>query len=482
MTDPAFLPATKLAGLVRRGRVGCLELLDHFIARVEKHDPKLNAVVVRDFERARKRARALDRKGAKETAGKLVGVPMTVKESFDITGLPTTWGDPAYKNTVATRDALAVQRLTAAGAVIFGKTNVPLMLADWQTFNGVYGTTNNPWNVALSPGGSSGGAAAALAAGLTGLEAGSDIGASIRNPPHYCGVFGHKPTWGICPPLGQALGGAVAQADISVIGPMARSAADLALALDVMAGPEDIEAGLKLALPPPRIRGFKGLRVAVMATDPNSEVDDEIVGKFSELEKFLRKQGAKVSATAQPEFDTTEAHRNYVLMLRATTSGRLDDAALGRWQAVVARRGTGDHSYPALMARGNTLSHRDFLRLNEARQKMRRAWAAFFHDWDLLLCPAAASAAQPHDHAGERHTRTITVNGHKVPTTDQLFWAGISCHFLLPGTVAPLGFTEAGLPVGVQIVGPQYGDRATIHLARLLEREWQGFVAPPGFS
>jgi amidase len=483
MTDPAFQSAKSLAGLVRRGRVGCLELLDHFIARVERYDGQLNAVVVRDFERARKRARAMDRKGAKAEGGPLFGVPMTVKESFDIAGLPTTWGDPAFKDTRATRDALAVRRLAAAGAVIFGKTNVPLNLADWQSFNAIYGTTNNPWDTALSPGGSSGGAAAALAAGLTGLEVGSDIGASIRNPAHYCGVFGHKPTWGICPPLGQALGGAVAQSDISVIGPMARSAADLALALDVIAGPEEIEArGLRLALPPPRVKGFAGLRVAIMATDPNLDTDDELAGKLEELGKFLRRQGAKVSTTARPEFDTRAAHRNYVLMLRATTSARQSDAAMETWRRVAARLGPEDNTYLGLMARGNIMSHRDFLRLDEERQVMRRAWGAFFREWDVLLCPAAASAAQPHDHKGERHERLITVNNKRVPTTDQLFWAGISCHFLLPGTVAPLGFTSAGLPLGVQIVGPQYGDRATIHLAHLLERAWQGFVPPPGFA
>ncbi len=189
MTEPAFLPATKLAALVRRRAVGCLELLDHFIARVERLDPKLNAVVVRDFERARQAARAMDRQRRHGTPGRLHGVPMTVKESFDVAGLPTTWGYAEHRDHVAQADALAVQRLKAAGAVVFGKTNVPVGLADWQSFNPVYGTTNNPWDLGHTPGGSSGGGAAAVAAGISGLELGSDIGGSIRVPAHYCGLI-----------------------------------------------------------------------------------------------------------------------------------------------------------------------------------------------------------------------------------------------------------------------------------------------------
>src|SRR5438270_1470424 len=206
MLEIPFRSARQLAADIKKRKLGCLELLDLYLARVEKYDGALNAVVVRDFDRARTRARAADRALARRQIwGPLHGVPMTIKESYDVAGLPTTWGVPAYKNNVATRNAVAVDRLLAAGAVLFGKTNVPLYLADWQSFNAIYGTTNNPWDVTRSPGGSSGGSAAALAAGLTGLEAGSDIGSSIRNPAHFCGVFGHKPTWGIVPRTGQAL-------------------------------------------------------------------------------------------------------------------------------------------------------------------------------------------------------------------------------------------------------------------------------------
>jgi amidase len=375
-----------------------------------------------------------------------------------------------------------VERLLGAGVVLFGKTNVPSWLADWQSFNPVYGTTNNPWDLSRTPGGSSGGSAAALAAGLTGFEAGSDIGASIRNPAHYCGVYGHKPTYGIVPPRGQALPGRVAQGDISVIGPMGRSADDLALGLSVMAGADEIDgAGWRLALPAPRQKKLRDFKVAVMLTDPVSEVDDEVQARVQAVADFLVKQKAKVSGAARPAIDTAEAQRVYIFLLRAATAGRQTSEQFARNAEVARGLRPDDESYYARMTRANVASHRDWLGANEARHQMRWRWAEFFRDYDLLLCPAAASTAFPHDQEGERHERTIPVNGHRVPTTDQLFWAGYPGMAFLPSTVAPAGFSRAGLPIGVQIVGPQYGDRTCIELARLLEREFQGFVPPPGY-
>ncbi|MCW5626392.1 MAG: amidase, partial [Burkholderiales bacterium] len=266
--DTPFLPAHSLANLIRTRRIGCVELLDLYLDRVARHNPTINAVVVLDAERARERAKAADdAMGRGETWGPLHGVPMTVKESFDAVGLPTTWGKPELKDHRAQTDSVAVRRFREAGAVVFGKTNVPTMLADWQTFNPIYGTTRNPWDLERTPGGSSGGSAAALAAGITGLEAGSDIGASIRNPAHYCGVYGHKPTWGICSPQGQALPGVVGLQDITVVGPLARSARDLEIALNVMAGPDAIDgAGWALRLPKPAKKALHEFKVAVLPT------------------------------------------------------------------------------------------------------------------------------------------------------------------------------------------------------------------------
>jgi amidase len=484
MHDLPFRPALDLALAIRERRIGCRELLDLHISRVERLDPRLNAVVVRDFDRARARADAADAALARgEVWGPLHGLPMTVKESFDIAGLPTTWGLPELRDSRAEGNAVAVERLLGAGAVIFGKTNVPLLLADWQSFNAIHGTTNNPWDLSRSPGGSSGGSAAALAAGLSALELGSDIGASIRNPAHYCGVFGHKPSWGICPPRGQALDGNLAETDIAVIGPLARSAGDLAAALGIIAGPDAIEAvGWRLALPPPRRTRLAEWRVAVMLDDRNAEVDAPVQEAIARLADFLAARGATVSRTARPEVDTDEAAALYIRLLRAATSARIPPEAFAAQQAEARALAPGDESYRARMLRANTLFHKDWLMANERRQRMRRAWAAFFRDWDLLLCPAAASAAVPHDQAGERWERRITVNGRAVPATDQLFWAGFSGMAYLPSTVAPAGESPERLPIGVQIVGPQYEDLSCIEFARHIEAEWRGFTPPPGFA
>ena len=278
MHEIPFRSAKQLASLIRRKKVGCLELLDIYLERIERHNSGINAIIFMNIDEARKRAKAADRALANGNVwGQLHGVPMTIKESYDVVGMPTTWGLPHLRDNYPKSNAIAVDRFLSAGAVLFGKTNVPLYLADWQSFNEIYGTTNNPWDVTRVPGGSSGGSAAALAAGLTGLEAGSDIGASIRNPAHYCGVYGHKPTYGVVTPRGQALPGVVAVSDISAIGPMARSAADLALALDVMSGPDHIDgAGWQLRLPKPKQKRLREYKVAVLYSDHEAEVDQDV--------------------------------------------------------------------------------------------------------------------------------------------------------------------------------------------------------------
>ena len=483
MLDVPFRSARQLAADIRKKKIGCLELLELYLDRVGKHDGTLNAVVVRDFERARKRARAADRALSRgEAWGPLHGVPMTVKESYDIAGLPTTWGVPAYKDNVATKNAAVADRLLGAGAVIFGKTNVPLYLADWQTFNAIYGTTNNPWDVTRAPGGSSGGGAAALAAGLTALEAGSDIGSSIRNPAHFCGVYGHKPTWGIVPRTGQALPWQTAPVDIDVVGPLARTAGDLELALSIVAGPDPIEAaGWHLRLRAPRPRRLRDFKVALMLDAPGFPVDRDVRDRLVALGDFLRGQKVKVDERARPAVDIDEAWRVYTRLLRSATSDRQSDADFEKNTGLARALAPDDETYYARATRAAVLSHRDWLAANEARHRMRLAWADFFTTYDLLLCPVAGTAAFPHDQKGERHERTLLVNGKRVLVTDHLFWAGYTGVSYLPSTAAPCGFTAAGLPVGVQIAGPQYGDLTCLHFARLLERDFQAFVPPPAY-
>ncbi len=484
MLSLPFRSAKQLASLIRRKKIGCLELLDLYLKRVDQYNPRLNAIIFQNAEGARKRARQADRALAKgDTWGPLHGVPMSIKESFDVAGMPTTWGVPEYKDNYPRKNSLAVDRFLQAGAVLFGKTNVPIYLADWQTFNEIYGTTNNPWDLTRVPGGSSGGSAAALGAGLTGIDAGSDIGASIRNPAHYCGVYGHKPTYGICSPRGQALPGVVAAADISCVGPLARSAADLALALGVMAGPDSLDgAGWHLRLPRPMKKTLREYRVSVVYSDPEAEVDGEVQGRIRAVADFLKKNKVKIVEDARPAFDSREAYRNYIQLLRAATCGRLTPDAFQNNLASFNILKPGDDSYRAQAIRAQAMYHKDWLAFNETRHKLRLAWSEFFKEYDLLLCPTATTAAFPHNQEGERWERMIMVNGKPQPSTTQMFWAGYSCNFYLPSTVAPAGFTSEGLPVGVQIVGPQYADYTCISFAHLLEEQFQSFVPPPGFD
>jgi amidase len=481
--DQAFRPATELAADIRAKRVGSRELLEFFIRRIEKYDGEINAVVVKDFERARKRADEADKALARgEVWGTLHGLPMTVKESFGVQGLATTRGAPRLKDNIAKENMLAVDRLLGAGAVIFGKTNVPLMLADWQSFNEVYGKTSNPYDLSRTAGGSSGGCAAALAAGLTALEVGSDVAASIRNPAHYCGVYGHKPTHGICPTRGHELGGKIAVRDISVIGPMARSASDIAACLEVLAGPDEIDAaGWKLHLPEPRAKSLREYRVAVMLDAKESPVDASIQHQIQRLADFLGEKGATVRET-KPDIDTGEALKVFVQLLRAAGAGRQTQEMFDNELEYLKSVSPDDDSYRSRVSRANTMDHRNWHAANEARHKMRVKWAEFFRDWDVLLCPPASTAAPLHDTETSRWDQTVGVNGKEILSTDQMFWAGYPSVCLLPVTVAPVGVTPSGLPVGVQIVGPQYGDRTTINFARLLEQEYRGFVPPAGYS
>ena len=477
-----FGSAVQLARAVRTGKVSAVELLKAYLDRVDRLNPAINAVVVDDREAALKQARAADRalaKGAK--VGPLHGVPITVKESFNLVGQPTTWGFAQLKGNIATTDAVIVRRLRAAGAVIFGKTNVPVSLADFQSYNEVYGTTNNPWDHARVPGGSSGGSAAATAAGLSALEYGSDIGGSIRTPASYCGVYGHKPTYGIVPKRGQTTDDAIlSEGDISVVGPIARSADDLALALHITAGPDELLApGWKLQLPKAPA-SLSGLRVAVWLDQPDlSPVDDEVRALIDAAAVALRKAGAKVNHTARPDFDPADSHETYQRLLMALMAP--PGAAYTAMVARAAALDPADHSPYAEQLRWSTCSYRAFAIAANKREHLRWAWRRFFADFDVLLAPITPTAAFPHDQSEPMGVRTLVVNGQETPYWSQLFWAGLAIASYLPATVAPIGPTASGLPVGVQIIGAEMADRTTIWTAGQLGRLVGGFTPPPGY-
>ena len=483
MNDLVFKPALELGALLKARKISAKELLEACLDQFAKHNEAVNAVIVTDIPRAMKAAAAADKRlDAGEPLSPLDGVPMTAKESFNWKGTPTTFGDPAFAENIATEDADAIVRLTAAGAVLYGKTNVPLDLSDWQSFNDVYGTTHNPWKLSRTPGGSSGGSAAALATGMSALEIGSDIGASIRNPAHYCGVYGHKPTYELVSYRGHGLPGSVSLADITVAGPLARSAKDLAVMLNIMAGPSaPASRALKAALARPEQKSLKDFRVAVKLNSQVADVDHAVQEKIGKLAEMLQKRVAKLSMKAAPAFSDEENYQIFITLLRATASKKLSDVQYA--EAVVKAKGLlhSDRSYVAMMTRAFALSHRDWLRIHDRRNQMRLIWDEFLNDWDVLLCPVATSTAFVQNHKGERHERYIPVNGRQQSMIDQRFWAGYSGGYYLPSTVAPLGLAEDGLPVGVQIITREYDDLKAIRFADLLEKEFGGFRPPPGY-
>lgn len=488
MTDIAFDPAHALARRLRRRELSSAELLQHYIARIDRLGGPVNAVVVRDDARALQRARAADAALARgELWGPLHGLPITVKESFHVQGLPTTWGDLQWAGQPMPRTATMVQRLEAAGAVVFGKTNVPVALADWQSFNPVYGTTGNPWDTGRTPGGSSGGSAAALAAGFTGLELGSDIGASIRNPAHYCGVWGHKPTWGLLTMEGHELGPEpdpdADNLDIAAVGPLARSAADLQLALDVLDPSPSLWTPMGRVPVAWRDPGTapRQCRVAVLLDDDEAPVDAAVQQGLRELVAFLRSEGVAVTEGARP-VDSAEANAVYTLLLRAATGALYDDAAYARALERAAGFAADDRSYPARHFRGNTISHRGWVQLDSRRSRLRQQWAAFFTRFDLLVCPVGTTPAFPHMQQGERWERMVGVNGQPQPSTTALFWAGYPGLVGLPATAIPLGLSPEGLPVGAQVVAPALADPLGLRFARFVEEGFRRFVPPPAMA
>ena len=482
MSDLTFKPAVELAQLVRGRQIGCLELLDDYLEHVDQFNPRINAIVVPDVDSARERARQADMALARgEVWGPLHGVPMTCKESFDVAGLPTTFGSPLLKYNIAAEDALAIQRLKAAGAVVFGKTNVPLWLMDFQSYNVLYGTTTNPWDLKRTPGGSSGGSAAALASGMTALEIGSDIGGSVRNPAHYCGVFGHKPTWSLLPVRGHSLPGILRQPDLAVIGPLARSAADLELCVQATAGPDELRrAGTRFDLQAPSQTSLGDYRVAVWKDDDIAPVSQEVAGKVEAVAEAIAGSGGTVDDTARPDFVARHAHDTYELLLAAVLGSFLPEDDYTWAQADAAGLSADDDSERARWLRRRTATYWEYAQANEARTHLRWAWHEFFKTHDALIAPIMATPAFEHDYQPIEY-RTIKVDGVLQPYRQQIFWAGLAVCAYLPSTVVPAGLGDDDLPIGVQIIGPEFGDLKTIGLAKLLEGAGFAFTPPPGY-
>jgi amidase len=456
------------------------ELLEESIAAIERQDGTLGAVPVRDFERARAAAREADAALARGERRPLLGIPMTVKESFNVAGLPTTWGFPHAAGWIAADDAVAIARLKGAGAVIAGKTNVPEGLGDWQAYNEVYGATVNPWDPGRSPGGSSGGSAAALAAGYVSLELGSDIGGSLRAPAHFCGVFSHKPTYGLLPGRGHAPPGVAGPpADLAVIGPLARTAGDIAIALEILAGPDGADAAAyRLALPPPRRTTIAGARVLVLDEHPDFPTAGSIRAMLDRVASALERDGALVARGSALVPDLARGARVFSSLLFAAMAARWPAALIERFRTQAAALDPADESLAACRIRGAVLSHAAWLALDAERAQHRAAWSALFDAFDVVLAPPMPTPAFPHDRSDDFDARLLDVDGVRCRYADQVVWAGLATESGLPATTVPIERTAEGLPIGLQIIGPPFGDRTTVAFAELLERRFGGFVAP----
>lgn len=476
----------KLAAALAAREVSAFELVEAAIARIESLDAKLNAVCVRDFDRARDAARAADDALATGERRPLLGIPLLVKESFNVAGLPTTWGFPQHQDFVPTEDALPVARVKAAGAVILGKTNVPSGLGDWQSYNDIYGTTNNPYDAGRSPGGSSGGSAAALAAGYAPLALGTDLGGSLRMPAHFCGVYAHKPTLGVVPGRGHTppfVAPLPDTVDLAVVGPMARYAADLALLFEVMAGPDEIDAGAayRLDLPAPRHERLSDFRVLVLDTHPLLPTDSAVRLAIGSLAERLGGAGVRVAWQSELLPDLEHSARLYMRMLMSLLAGIWPAEVHANLQKQAAAMPTEASGLDAERIRGAVLSHRDWIAADHARFQLRAQWRDFFKEFDALICPVSPVIAFPHDHSA-REARRILIDGEPYPYDNQLVWPGVATLPGLPATSVPIGLSPQGLPIGVQIVGPAFEDRTPLKLAQLIEVEFGGFVPPPGLA
>lgn len=420
------------AARIARGELSPLEAVDAAIARIERLDSAINAVVVRDFERARAAARALG--ASKPRADQpLFGLPMTVKEAFDVAGLPTTWGLADHAGHSAARDAAVVRRLKAAGAIVLGKTNVPPLLADWQSDNPVYGRTENPHAPGHTPGGSSGGSAAALAMGMVAAEYGSDIGGSIRVPAHFSGVWGHKPTWGLVSSEGHAFPGSDGHdVALAVVGPLARDPDDLALLLT-------LTAERPLAR---RDRPVAAWRVLYLGDHPACPVDAAVRAPIEAALAAIEAQGARIDRASDLLPDLARQHGEYMRMMMIA----LSKGAPG--------------------PKGQQASAADWFALCDAQALNQRGWRALFERYDFVLAPPAPVIAHPHD-PRPATARTLPVDGAQVPYGAFFAWAGLFTYPGLPVTVLPVGSSD-GRPVGLQIAGPAFADLDTIAAAKAL--------------
>lgn len=465
--EVATWTATRLAAAIRSREIGSRELLDLYLDRVDRLDGTVNAVVTLDADRAREAAARADEATAKaangsDDLGELHGLPVTIKDAIATEGIRSTGGAVELADHVPTEDAPAVTRLKDAGAIVFGKTNLPRWSGDLQSYNEMFGTTNNPWDAERAPGGSSGGAGAAVAAGLTSFEVGTDIAGSVRIPSHFCGVFGLKPSYGLVPQRGYLdhVGGGSTDADINVFGPLARGADDLDLLISVLAGPPpERSPAWRVELPEPRGTSLADYRIGLWLDDPLCRVESSYGAVLATMADRLADAGARVEE-AHPPIDFAEQLGLFYGLIAPAMSPSLPDD--------VADAAGGPHAA--------------WLRNQEARQRFKAAWAGWFAEFDLLLCPVTPTPAIRHQQEGDIMERRLEIDGVDRAYVESVMWTGLIGLVELPSAVPPIGRTTDGLPVGVQVVAPYLHDREAVRAAGLIaEAAGGGYDRPPGF-
>ena len=464
----ATSPLVALIAALENRSVSACELLDHHLDRIERLDGLIVSVVTVEPERARAEAAAIDEaRAAGRPVGPLSGVPVTIKDAIATAGIRSTGGAVELRDHVPAVDATVVTSIRDAGAVVFAKTNVPRWSGDYQTYNEMFGTTNNPWDLERTPGGSSGGPAAAVAMGFTGFEIGTDIGGSIRVPSSFCGVYGHKPSFGIIPTYGYLDNPTSHRnvADVNVFGPIARSVDDLELLLSLLAGPNpDDSTAWRLELPAPRATMLGDFRVAAWLDDDFAPVDSAVRDVMAGAVAALEDAGARIDHERRPDIHPAHAAREGSMLISSATE--ISDS---------------DSENSAASGSGRGLDHRAWDVLHRQRGVVRQRWAEFFTDIDVLLCPVTVVPPFRHVHSPEGSNwahATLAENDNRH-YSDLIGWSALIGSAYLPVTVPPIGRTVAGLPVGIQVVAPYLHDRTSLAFAQCMAEVLGGYEPPP---
>ncbi|GAA6145798.1 amidase [Thalassolituus maritimus] len=486
----AYSTVGELSEALASGQVTSRGLVEYFKNRIDTLNPALNAVVATDYDSALSRADEADAARARgESWGPLHGIPMTIKDTFEVIGMHCTAGSRSLAKHMPKSNAFTVDLLVEAGAIPFGKTNVPLFAGDLQSYNKVYGTTNNPRNTECTPGGSSGGAAAALAAGFTPIELGSDLAGSIRTPSHFCGTYGHKPTHGIIASRGHIPGpsGMLMEPDLATPGPMARCAQDLDTLLDVLAVPgPHMGENWSLSLPAAPDKALSDYKVLIWTEDPMSPIDDELKCAYSDMATHLKEQGVDVTIGAPTGFSLESFVPTYMNLLGSVLSGTVKPsqrpimAALSRLTKTFGKKLKLSAHIDKLL-KGMTQAHADWQMNHEKRLQIAKKADKLFDQYDVILTPVVHVPAFKHQSKPPMHKRKLPVNGVPGPYTDIFMWIAPATLMGLPATSAPVGETKDGLPVNVQVLGRKYHDKTTIRFAALLEKSYRGFTKPEGY-